>query len=85
LRLFVYDKTDHREGRSEEEAPYLASLLNSASAREFFSATILWDTKRPITIENHMRLDLSALATELSSLETFVNIQRESRPCAESL
>jgi hypothetical protein len=85
LRLFVYDKNDHREGRSEEEARYLASLLNSASPREFFSATIFWDPKRPMTIETHLRLDLSAFATELGSLETFVNIQRESRPCAKSL
>ncbi len=70
--------------RSEEEARYVASLLDSAPAREFFSATIFWDAKRPITIETLERLSLSALAIELGSLATFVNIQRGLPPCAES-
>jgi len=70
--------------RSEDEARYVASLLGSAPAREFFSATIFWDAKRPITIETLRRLDLSALAIELGSQATFVKIQRGLRPCAES-
>ncbi len=71
--------------RSEEEARYVASLLNSVPAREFYSATIFWDAKRPVTIETLERLDLSALAIELGSLATYLKIQRGVRPCAESL
>lgn len=53
--------------QSEEEACYLASLLNSAVACEFFSAFIFWDAKRPITIEILRRLDLLSLARELGT------------------
>jgi len=70
--------------QSEAEAGYVASLLNSATAREFFSATIFWDAKRPITVETLERLDLAALALELGSRATFVNIQKGLQPCAES-
>ena len=54
--------------QSEQEAQHVASLLNSAPAREFFSAFIFWDTKRPITIETLRRLDLAALARVLGSM-----------------
>lgn len=50
---------------SEEEARYIAGLLNSPTAREFFSAYVFWDAKRPITIDMLKRLDLSALSSEL--------------------
>ncbi len=71
--------------RSEEEAHYVASLLNSPPAREFYSATIFWDAKRPVTVETLERLDLSALAIELGSLPTYLDIQTGVRPCARSL
>ena len=51
--------------QSEEEARHVAALLNSQPAREFFSAFVFWDAKRPITIDMLRRLDLSALASEL--------------------
>jgi hypothetical protein len=53
--------------QSEEEACDVASVFNSAPAREFLSAYIFWDAKRPITIETLRRLDVSALAMELGS------------------
>lgn len=53
--------------RSEPEAQYIAGLLNSPATREFFSAYVFWDAKRPVTIEMLRRLDLSALAVELGS------------------
>jgi hypothetical protein len=56
--------------QDEEEACFLASLLNSEAAREFFSAFIFWDAKRPITVESLRRLDLSALARELRAERT---------------
>ena len=53
--------------RSEEEANYVASLLNCDAAREFFAGFIFWDAKRPITVDVLRRLDLSALARTLGS------------------
>jgi len=53
--------------QSEQEADYLAGLLNSPVAREFFSAFIFWDAKRPVTIDVLRRLDLVALAEETGS------------------
>ena len=52
---------------TEEEANYIAELLNSDTAREFLSAFIFWDAKRPVTIEVLSQLDLVALAAELGS------------------
>jgi len=48
--------------QSRQEAELLASLLNSAPAREFYSAFIFWDSKRPITVDVLRRLDLRKLA-----------------------
>jgi hypothetical protein len=66
--------------QSKAEADSVASLLNSATAREFFSATIFWDAKRPITIETLRRLDLSALAIELGSEETLIQVSGKKQP-----
>jgi hypothetical protein len=57
--------------RSEDEAIYLASLLNSPVARSFYGSFIFWDSKRPITAEVLRRLDLRRLAKELRSEEMF--------------
>lgn len=62
--------------RTESEARLIASLLNSEAAREFFSAFIFWDAKRPITIELLHRLDLRALARELGLASDFDAIGR---------
>ena len=51
--------------QTEEEALYLAQLLNSEVAKAFFSAFIFWDAKRPVTVELLRRLDFLALAQEL--------------------
>ncbi|HET90937.1 MAG TPA: methyltransferase domain-containing protein [Chloroflexi bacterium] len=53
--------------QSEDEARYLAGLLNSTAAAEFFRAFIFWDAKRPITVGVLNRLSLLALARELDS------------------
>ncbi len=53
--------------QSEEEAQYLAELLNSAVAEEFFKSFIFWDAKRPITASILKRLSLVALARELGT------------------
>lgn len=50
---------------NEEEARFLASMLNSETAQQFFQSFIFWDAKRPITIEILKQLDLFKLAQEL--------------------
>ncbi|MBY0313831.1 MAG: hypothetical protein K2W85_17335 [Phycisphaerales bacterium] len=54
--------------RSEREASIVASLLNSEQAREFFSAFIFWDAKRPITVDVLARLDIAKIAAEKGRL-----------------
>jgi hypothetical protein len=61
--------------RSEQEASYIAYLLNSGPAREFFSGFVFWDAKRPITIAMLRRLDLSVLAHELGAEDAWEKFQ----------
>jgi hypothetical protein len=51
--------------KSEEECNFLYELVMSDPAREFWSALIFWDTKRPITAQLLNLLDLIALARVL--------------------
>jgi hypothetical protein len=51
--------------RSEEECDVLYELVMSEPAREFLSALIFWDMKRPITAQLLNLLDLWALARVL--------------------
>jgi hypothetical protein len=48
--------------QSEQECKTLHELLQSEPAREFWSAFIFWDAKRPITAQILNLLDLAALA-----------------------
>lgn len=57
--------------RTQAQAEYLASLLNSSTARAFYKAFVFWDTKRPITADLLGRLDLRRLAEETGSAEEF--------------
>lgn len=50
---------------NEKEARFLAHILNSEIARQFYQSFIFWDAKRPITIEILKQLDLFKLAQEL--------------------
>lgn len=51
--------------QSEEECALLHELVTSEPAKEFFSALIFWDAKRPITARLLNLLDLAALARVL--------------------
>lgn len=51
--------------QSEEECHLLYELITSDVAREFFSAFIFWDAKRPITAQLLNLLDLGTLAEAL--------------------
>jgi hypothetical protein len=57
--------------KNAAEADYLCELLNSKTARAFYSAFVFWDAKRPITADLLRRLDLRRLARELGSEELF--------------
>jgi hypothetical protein len=59
--------------RTSDEARVVSTLLNSATARGFFSAFLFWDAKRPITVELLRRLDLFALARELGDVEALMS------------
>ncbi|MFN3333201.1 MAG: SAM-dependent DNA methyltransferase, partial [Caldilinea sp.] len=48
--------------RSQEESNVLYELVMSEPAREFWSALVFWDAKRPITAQLLNALDLKALA-----------------------
>jgi hypothetical protein len=50
---------------SEEECDILYELVQSLPAKEYWSALIFWDSKRPITARLLNSLDLAALAREL--------------------
>lgn len=62
----VFDDTCYFiSAHNEKEARFLARLLNSEIARQFYQSFIFWDAKRPITIEVLKQLDLFKLAQEL--------------------
>ncbi|MDQ2730167.1 MAG: SAM-dependent DNA methyltransferase [Armatimonadota bacterium] len=52
---------------SASEARYIADILNSLPAKEFFHSIAFWDAKRPVTVELLHRLDLIALAREMGT------------------
>jgi hypothetical protein len=70
--------------QSEQEAHFIAELLNSAPAREFYSAFVFWDAKRPITIDMLRRLDLSAVARELGEEDAWDRFQFKKRKGQEA-
>lgn len=62
--------------QSEREATIVASLVNSQEAREFYSAFIFWDAKRPVTVDVLARLDISKLAAEQGCLPDLIESMR---------
>lgn len=62
---------------SDEEATYIASLLNSEPASQFYRALMFADAKRPITIDLLRRLDLAAVARSLGRESMFDTFQQE--------
>ena len=70
-RPAVFDDTVYfLSCRNEEEADFLFSLLNSEVAR-FYSSTIFWADKRPITIELLKRLSIEKLAIYLGKVKDY--------------
>jgi hypothetical protein len=55
--------------QNEDEAQYIASLLNSDVAQAFYSSLIFLDSNRPVTVELLRRLDIKKLAEELDGGE----------------
>ena len=63
--IVVDDTINFIACQSKEEADFFLRILNSQLAREFFSAFIFWDAKRPITTEILQKLNLLTLAEQL--------------------
>ncbi len=66
--------------QTEDEALTLCEILNSDIAREFYSAFVFWDAKRPITAGILNRLNILALARVLglsSKLDKRIQYQTE--------
>jgi hypothetical protein len=59
------------------EARVVASILNSAPCREFLSALVFEDTKRPITVEILQRLNLRAIAGAAGLAEEWESISEK--------
>jgi hypothetical protein len=70
--------------QSKNEAEYLARLLNSKAAKQFFESFIFWDAKRPVTINILKRLDLLALARELDTEDIAKKFLSQKSPTASS-
>jgi hypothetical protein len=51
--------------KTKDEAECLTDLLNTRVAKDFFSAFVFWDAKRPITVDLLRRLNPVALAKEV--------------------
>ncbi len=56
--------------QSEEEAVFLAKLYNCDVAKDFYSAFIFWDEKRPINLGILKRLNIIKLSEELKTAST---------------
>lgn len=71
--------------QSERECNALHALVSSQPAREFWSAFVFWDAKRPITAQILNLLDFAALArvTGLESDTTCVLAERQTVPYKE--
>ncbi len=63
--------------RGQVEAEFIASMLNSEPAREFYSAFVFWDAKRPITVDLLRRLGLKQLASTLNMSSQFEQLCRQ--------
>ena len=62
--------------RAEDEAQFMADLLNSEPAQQFYRSFIFWDDKRPITASVLRRLSLFNLARELQQDGRFLAYTR---------
>jgi len=63
--------------RTEAEAYFICSVLNSAPAQEFLQSMIFWTDKRPITIEILKRLSISKLCQYIGKSEEYNLFQTE--------
>lgn len=64
---------------SESEAHFIANLLNSQPAQQFYQSMIFWADKRPITIEILKKLNLRALSVELGYEADYLHFSRRRR------
>jgi hypothetical protein len=63
--------------RSRDEAEFLAALLTSDAANDYFDSLIFWESKRPITADVLRTLDLGRLAADLGVGDAFAAFQAD--------
>ncbi len=68
---------------SEEEANFVACLLNSKPAKEFFKSMIFWMDKRPVTIDILKRLNMHTLSIELGKELEYLKFIRRRSDCGK--
>ncbi|MGX8273437.1 N-6 DNA methylase [Brevundimonas diminuta] len=56
---------------SEEEAAFLADILNGPIAQSFYGSMVFWEDKRPITVDLLKRLNLRKLASKVGRLAEY--------------
>ncbi|MFZ4663921.1 MAG: SAM-dependent methyltransferase, partial [Caldilineaceae bacterium] len=71
--------------QSCEEAEFLADLLNSDLATQFFNAMIFWEDKRPVTVEVLKRLNIRSLACALGRENLYLRFAAQSQTEAVQL
>lgn len=73
----VFDDTVYfLPAHSEEEAVFLADILNGPLAQAFYGSMVFWEDKRPITVDLLKRLSLRKLASKagrLAEYERFIH------------
>jgi len=57
---------------SEEEAHFVARLLRSELAVEFYNSLIFWEDKRPITVDVLKKLSLRKLAKAFNEEDLYI-------------
>ena len=68
----IFDDTVYfLNAKTEEEANFLADLLNSKGCQEFLSSMVFWAEKRPITVDLLKRVNLQEIAQCLGRITEY--------------
>jgi len=74
----VFDDTVYcLSAKSEEEARFLAEILNSAPCQNFLESMVFWSEKRPITVELLKRVNLRKVASLLDREDEYLLYTKE--------
>lgn len=70
----VFDDTVYLlNAKTQEEAYFLADLLNSEPCQKFLESMVFWSEKRPITVDLLKRINLEKVATQLGRQDEYIS------------